>query len=197
MAKFNPDLRRFFGSQTHTITSGRAWCWRYQVGQAAEPNAIAVLSLVCSMRGCSSCGPDSPSLMRFSSSRASPYALLRQRFISIRNMCSDDVSHEARRAAESLTAFDHVYLKMGAKYKLPGFRTNLSIGATTCSTSEQAGHRQWRHQFALVSLRPKLRRQFVGDMPGEDDGAFRLVLKHAALLDHRDQRARHAFSDFQ
>ena len=37
----------------------------------------------------------------------------------------------------------------------------------------------------------------MGDMPREDDGTFRLVREHAAFLHDRNQRPRHALSNFQ
>jgi len=59
------------------------------------------------------------------------------------------------------------------------------------------GRYQRRDHFAAEALGLELGRQFVGDVPGEDDRAIGLVGEQPALLDHRDQGPRHAFADLQ
>ena len=56
---------------------------------------------------------------------------------------------------------------------------------------------QRRHQHALVALGPQFGGQLVGDVPGENNGAIRLIDEHPALLDHRDEGAGHALADLQ
>ena len=78
-----------------------------------------------------------------------------------------------------------------------GLTHGMSALAAANRASKHPRHRQRRHQHALVALGAQLRRQFVGDVPGEDDGAVGLILEHPAFFDDGDQRARHAFADLQ
>src|SRR3954449_9424565 len=63
--------------------------------------------------------------------------------------------------------------------------------------SQFARYRQGRYQLPAVALGAQLRRQLIRDVPGEDDGAVRLVGEQTAFLDHRDRRPRHALADLE
>src|SRR4051812_20007995 len=78
-------------------------------------------------------------------------------------------------------------------------RTSAGWSAQPCrpSPSQLARNRQGRYQLAAVALGAQLRRQLIRDVPGEDDGAIRLVGEQTALLDHRDRRPGHAFADLE
>src|SRR5437899_1370093 len=65
------------------------------------------------------------------------------------------------------------------------------------SRLQGARNRQGRHQHALIALGAELRGELVSDVPGEDDGALRLIHEHPVLLHHRNERAGHALADFQ
>src|SRR4051795_12921271 len=63
--------------------------------------------------------------------------------------------------------------------------------------SQLTRYRQGRYQLPAVALGAQLRRQLIRNVPGEDDGAVRLVGEQTAFLDHRDRRPRHALADLE
>src|SRR4051812_5205519 len=81
-----------------------------------------------------------------------------------------------------------------AAYKLPANTTTCMAAQGSLlplwHASQLARNRQGRDQLPAVALGAQLRRQLIRDVPGEDDGAVRLVGEQAALLDHRDRRPR-------
>src|SRR5689334_11715651 len=81
----------------------------------------------------------------------------------------------------------------GAEWTNPNRAALLKI----LSRLQSARNRQGCHQHALVTLGAELRGEFVSDVPGEYDGALRLIREHPTLLHHRNERARHALADFQ
>src|SRR5262245_48970088 len=69
--------------------------------------------------------------------------------------------------------------------------------AMQSASRQHPRYRQRRDQHAAIALCPQLGGKLVGDVPREDDGAFRLVLEHPALLHHGDERAGHALADLE
>src|SRR5215470_12814399 len=65
------------------------------------------------------------------------------------------------------------------------------------SSSKLARNRQWRQELAAIALRAQLGRELLGDVPGKDDRALRLVGEQPTFLDHRNGRPRHALADLE